>query len=357
KKQLFVMITGVTIDLLSFLNTPSYRNRVLAIGIGTAGCRIASQLQHMSSSIGKFIYVSCDEQDFPQIGERILIPLGVLGKLSPKVVRGAALKYLKNIDELMKDSFLIFLISGLGGSVGTGLAPLLAERIHKSGALGVGIFTMPFKFEKDKHFYSAITLQRLKGLMDAMIIIDNDEILESMKELPIIDSYKSINRLIASALNSMIEASAESGLNVGIRKFIDTVKCNGYSILCLSQSSSINRGEEAIIGAIHSLYRVADPEKATKAILFLMGGSVSLNEVSTVISRLNSLVGNGAVEIHYGVNNNLSTNSLLTVALLTSGFPKTKFDDYDPFAKIPYNIDDEVDISIDLELPKLERID
>ncbi|MCX8191300.1 MAG: hypothetical protein N3F06_00650, partial [Nitrososphaerales archaeon] len=338
---------GGTVDLLNFLNTPSYRNRVLAIGIGTAGCRIASQLQHMSNLIGKFVYVSCDEEDFPQstIGERVLIPLEVLGKVSPKVIRGATLKYLPYFDELLKDSFLIFLISGLGGSVGTGLAPFLAERIHKSGAFGVGIFVMPFRFEKNKHFYAGTALRKLKSSMDAMIIIDNDGILESMGELPIRDSYRSINRLIASALNSMIEASAESELNVGIRKFIDTVRCNGYSILCLSRSSSTNRCEEAVIGAIRSLYRVADPEKATKAILFLMGGGVSANEISMAVSRLNSLVGDGAVEIHYGVGNSLGTNSLLTVALLTSGFSKTKFDEYDPLSKIPYNIDDQLDIS------------
>ena len=56
------------------------------------------------------------------------------------------------------------------------------------------------------------------------------------------------------------------------------------------------------------------------------------------VKRLGSMINNQAVDVEYGVN--YSGTAQLQVSLLASGFKSTKYDEYDPLAKVLARQDD-----------------
>ncbi|MCP8307770.1 MAG: hypothetical protein H3Z52_02675 [archaeon] len=331
---------------------------ISALGIGSAGCRILSYLHRSSILIENFIYISCDEQDlsYSPLGEKILINSDICSPRSPSAIRGIAIGYIDQIRKVLADSKYVFIISGLGGNIGSGLSPFLAKVAKESKAIVISIVAMPFKFEKNKHFYAGVALRQIRKLSDAVIIIDNDSLLERVPKEPMLDVYALVNEKISTALNKLIETPQGKEVGVGLKKFIETINREGYAILSVYESFKAT--EEAVAEASRSVHQIAKPDQASNAILCIMSnGKVSTEDVSTSVSRIGSLFGNGSIEIQYGIS--MSNRQGLTAILLTSGFKDTKFSDYDPMAKIlhRFELDEDLDTNLNVKLPKISHLE
>jgi cell division GTPase FtsZ len=328
---------------------------MIAIGVGTAGCRILSQLHHSSTIIERFVYVSCDEYDLcnSPLGDKILIDPEKCLPRSPSAIRGMAMGYVEQMKSILAGSKYVFIISGLGGSIGSGLSPLLAKVAKESKATVVSIMAMPFKFEKQRHFHAGVALRKIREISDAVIIVDNDSLPEKVPKEPLLDVYESINRKISVALNRLIEAPQGKDIGVGLRKFIEIVNQGGYAILSVCES--LKATEEAVDGVGRTIYQIADPNQASKAILCLMSNGITTEEVATSVDRLGALFGNGSIEIQYGIS--ISNGPGVKAILLTSGFMDTKFCDYDPMTRILYDLDKDLDVGLRVELPNMTYLD
>ena len=126
------------------------RTKIAAVGVGSAGIKIVSLLSRKPLVVDRCLYVSCDPGDFSTVEPKdtILIESQVEQKLTPAIVRGLALGSAEALREAVSRSKLVFVVAGLGGATGSGLAPLIASIAQKCGATVVGIAVMPFGFEK-----------------------------------------------------------------------------------------------------------------------------------------------------------------------------------------------------------------
>ena len=337
---------------------PPNADKVLAIGFGTAGCRILAHLERTNLGIDNHVYVSCEKKDldYSSKSKKIFMDIGFTGNRTPSYVRGVAHGYMREIREILGDARLVFLVSGLGGCTGSGLTPLVSKVAKEEGIPTISVIITPFGFEKSKHFYTGIALKKVKENSDAVIIADNDMISSDKPQMPIPEFYSIINKRISTALSRIVESSGE--LNVGMNRLLDTITNRGYSILSIGTSSSINKAEEATVRAVESVYSVVEPDEANSAILHLMGDKrITANEVETSTSRLNTMLGKGSLEVYQGFNTN--GGDAMTAVLLTSGFKSTKFDNYDPLEKILHNnqIDSDMDCGIDAKLSTLVQIE
>ncbi|MGI0090318.1 MAG: hypothetical protein ACREBS_01290, partial [Nitrososphaerales archaeon] len=103
-------------------SNPGYGRKVAVFGVGSAGCKIANQLSKESKLLEHFVYLTCDDHDVANItnGEKILLNATGSGKSSPFQVRGIARDKISEIRQNLVDSEVAFIISGLGGSDGSG---------------------------------------------------------------------------------------------------------------------------------------------------------------------------------------------------------------------------------------------
>jgi len=334
---------------------------ITAVGIGTAGNRIVSLLSRQSLLVNRFAYVSCDRDDLSNTGtgEKILIESPVDQKLTPAMVRGLALGSHKRIMDVVENSKVVFVVAGLGGATGSGLSPLVASIARDTGATTVGVAVMPFEFESKLKFYAGISLKRLRAASRGVIVIDNDTLMRASPEDSTLTSlYDSANREAVNALGSLLSKCSETSVSVGLNKLLGTVLQDGYSLLGVSDSASIDKAEEALAGAVISIGKLAEAKEVSRAVVMLCGdASLSGQEVGLVVKRLGSMINNQMVDVEYGVN--YSGTAQLQVNLLASGFTSTKYDDYDPLGKVlaGRTIDDEMDSTLPLGLEFLESCD
>jgi cell division protein FtsZ len=280
-------------------------------------------------------------------------------KLTPAIVRGLALRSCPSISEALSGSKVVFVVAGLGGATGSGLAPLVASLALGSGATTVGVAVMPFEFEKKLKFYAGVSLRRLRASSKGVVVIDNDTLmLSSPEDSTLATLYDSTNKAVVKALGSLLAKSSEGNKSVGMNKLLGTILQDGYALLGVSSSSAADKAEDALAGAVVSLGKLAEAKEANRAVVSLHGdSSLSAREVGLAVGRLGSLMDNQGIDVEYGVDYNGSAQ--LQVSLLASGFRSTKYDDYDPLAKVLGDkvIDDEMDAALPEGLEALPSCD
>ncbi len=334
---------------------------VTAVGIGSAGCRIVSLLSRQPLLVHRFVYVSCDRDDITSCcgGEKILVDSPVDQKLTPAMVRGLAMRFRPEISSAISGSKVVFVVAGLGGATGSGLSPVIAEISRDLGATTVGVAVMPFDYEGKLKFYAGTSLKRLRAASRGVIVIDNETLMKSSPEDSTLTGlYDSANNEAVYALGSLLSKSSETSVSVGLNKLLGTVQQDGYSLLGVSTSGSIDKAEEALAGAVLSISKLAEAKEASRAVVILRGdASISAQEVGLAVKMLGSMMNNNAVDVEYGVN--YSGTARLQVSLLASGFTSTKYDEYDPIGRIlvGMSIDDEMDASLPVGLDSLQPCD
>lgn len=297
----------------------------------------------------RFVYVSCDEGDltFADPQDSILLESPVDQKLSPSLVRGLANASISRIREALAGSKVVFVVAGLGGATGSGLSPLVASLASEGGAITVGVAMMPFEFEKKMKFYAGVSLKHLRAASRGVIVVDNDVLMSSTGDSTLTGLYDSANRQAVKALGSLLSRSSGTSVAVGLNKVLATVLQEGYSLLGVSNSGTVDKAEDALAGAVLSIGKLAEAKEASHAVVILNGNSsLSGKEVGLVVGRLGSMINNQSVDVEYGVK--YSGSSQLQVSLLASGFTSTKYDDYDPLNKILGKrvIDGEMDFAL-----------
>jgi cell division protein FtsZ len=330
-------------------SAPGYGRKVAVVCIGSAGCKIGSQLSKESRLLEHFVYISCDDHDIANItkGERLLIDLGTHGKSTPYHLRGVVREKMPQIRQLISDSDIVFVISGLGGSVGSAIAPLIVEESNAKGAVSVGIMVMPYNFEKSKHFFAGSALKQVRKFASGVIVIDNDELLE--EDMPVIDAYALVNQKIALALNKLLGATEAHEFSIGLNNVVNFVKTNSYSVLCLGDSTLMSEYRAAVMNAASHFDRTVDKTQASKSLVHLCADkSITMNDLVTSIGGLSGVLGSGSMQIEYGLSANSSM--VATAIIMATGFATTKFDSYDPIdgalGKNSLNIDEEMDESV-----------
>jgi cell division protein FtsZ len=311
-------------------SNPGYGRKVAVIGVGSAGCRISNQLSKESRLLEHFVYVTCDDHDVANVtkGEKILVDTKGRNKSTPYDVRGFAISKIPELRQQIKDSELVFIISGLGGAVGTGLAPLVAREVKEKGSISVAILVMPFSFERSKHYFAGGALKQLRSYASGVILIDNDELLEN-KDIPAIDAFSLVNQKISLALNKFLGSTEKYEYSIGLNNVVSFVKSNSYCVLCIGEDYETAECRKAVLNAAGHFDRIVDKSEAAKSIVHVIGDkSVTMNELVGSIGGLSGILGNGTMQIEYGFSANSKVSS--AAFIMASGFSSTKFDYYDP---------------------------
>jgi cell division protein FtsZ len=335
-------------------------SEVVAVGIGSAGIRIVSALSKENTSLGKFAYVTCDSADLEAAGEgmRVLIESPIVQKPSPSMVRGLAIPYQGAIKEIVEDAKAVFVVAGLGGATGSGLAPVVAQLARESGIDAFSIAVMPFEFEKKLRFYAGLALKKLRSISNGVVVVDNDTLFNSGSDVTLKQLHELANAEAVKALTSLLARQSQESIPVGLNKVLGTISNHGYSFLTSATSGSVDKAEEALSRAMIGIAKNAEMKNASHAVVVLTGdSSLSAGETALAVRRLGSMFGNPALDVEYAVS--YRGGSQLQVSVLASGFVETKYDAYDPIDAVlgGKSIDDSLDYSLVGGLEKLRHCD
>ena len=327
-------------------------SEIIFVGLGDFGCRILSKIEQQNHNIASFCYLSNNVNDFPKstTGEKLEIVLNIGGKLSPAHIRGIVLSQLEALSSKFKTSKLVIIVSSADGGLGSALLPYLSNVCSNNNVKCLSILSMPFSFEKQKHFNAGLTLRHSKQYSDGIILINKDEIFNAFPQIPIVQAYDFVDDKIAFSISSLLGPNDYGDIN--LHNLFEITERNNFSVLSIGESKNTsNNSDIAVKGALKMLSKTANPSSADRVLLFLNSGQqLSTSDVASSINSVRGLIGKKLSHFTHGYK---TSDSIQTTAIvLSSGFQSTIFDDYDPLSTLlaGKEIDDDLECNLDVDI-------
>jgi cell division protein FtsZ len=268
---------------------------IKVVGCGGGGNNTINRITEVGITGAETIAINTDAQDllYTTSDHKILIGRDVTkgwgAGADPKVGEQAARENEQEIKEAVKGSDMVFVTCGLGGGTGTGSAPIVADLAKKTGALTVGIVTMPFSMEGRRRFENALTgLERLENVVDTLIVIPNDKLLELAPDLPVQTAFKIADEILTNAVKGIAEMVTKPGLiNLDFADIRAIMTNGGVSLIGMGESDTQDRATESVDKAVKNPLLDVDITGANGALINICGGpDFTLQEAKKVVENV-----------------------------------------------------------------------
>ena len=280
-----------------------HQARIKVIGIGGGGNNTLDRINEIGVEGAKSIAINTDAQDLieTKADKKILIgkelTKGLGAGSSPRVGEESAKEQEKEIREALKDSDMIFITSGMGGGTGTGSAPVVAEIAKKSGALVVGVVTVPFAMEGSRRYDNAIHgIQKMEKYVDTLIVIPNEKLLEIAPNLPLHTAFKLADEVLTNAVKGITELVTKNGLiNLDFADIKAVMTDAGVAMIGLGEADSENKSEESVERALNNPLLDVELKNATGALVNVTGGNdMTLEDAKKIVAKISETLDDDA---------------------------------------------------------------
>jgi cell division protein FtsZ len=217
---------------------------------------------------------------------------------NPVVGCEAAKESVQDITRILQNhAEMVFIAAGMGGGTGTGAAPIVAQIAQELDLLTVAIVTIPFLFEGEKRVKQAIDgLHELKKHVDAMIIINNQKLIDIYGELEIMEAFKKADEVVTVAAKGIADIITKVGeVNVDFADVKSVMKNSGVAVMGTGYGKGENRAIDAVKNAINSpLLSNNDITGAKNLLVNIVSpkeSKTTTNEITEINSYLQNVAG------------------------------------------------------------------
>ncbi|MFZ1970617.1 MAG: cell division protein FtsZ [Candidatus Nanoarchaeia archaeon] len=286
---------------INFDELKAGKANIKVIGVGGCGCNTITWLFNKGIN-GATVYgvntdalhlsvTKADEKVL--IGKELTRGLGAGGM--PQRAREAAKEAIVELKKAVAGADMVFILGGMGGGTGTGAAPVVAQLAKESGAVVIGVVTMPFESEKARIDKAEFGLQELRECTDTTIVLDNNRLVDIAGQLPIEAAFAVANELVSTMVKGIVETiTLPSLINLDYADVSAIMKNGGVAVIGIGESdSSSHRVTEAVQQALTNPLLDVDYKGATGALIHVTcGPDLKLEEFDqigrTVSENLNN---------------------------------------------------------------------
>ncbi|MDZ4226845.1 MAG: cell division protein FtsZ [Patescibacteria group bacterium] len=307
--------------------------RIRVVGVGGSG---GNAVNHMVSSQVHgvdFISINTDGQDLHKskakrqihIGKNLTRGLGA--GMNAELGKQAAEETREEIQEVLKNSDMVFITCGMGGGTGTGAAPVVAKVARELGALTVGVVTRPFSFEGQQRMRLAEAgLAEMRKAVDALIIIPNDKLLAIVsRETGIKNAFAMCDDILKQAVEGISDLITQTGIiNVDFADVRTIMQGAGSALMGIGVAMGEHRAETAAHAAINSPLLEVSIHGA-KGVLFSIAGGEDLGmlEVQDAATVITEAIDSDAKVIFGAVTDTSLKKGQVRVTVIATGFPES----------------------------------
>ncbi len=163
-------------------------NRVETVAVNTDEEHLRKVDAHKKVLIGKDISFGRDASGFPEIGEH------------------CAEKAREVIKEALKGYDIVFVVAGMGGGTGTGVAPVVASVAREMNAITFAVPILPFDHEGEARRRVALDgVARLKEHANFTVVLDNNKLMSVGADLPVSEALKVVDRSVLRIVETMCD--------------------------------------------------------------------------------------------------------------------------------------------------------
>ena len=300
--------------------------RILVIGVGGAGNNAVNRMIDENVEGVELIAINTDKQALSlsrattkiQIGEKLTKGLGAGAK--PEIGASAVEENREEINDIIKDSDMVFVTCGMGGGTGTGAAPVVAEIARNLGILTVGVVTKPFSFEGNPRMNNAMNgIAKLRENVDTLIVIPNDKLLQICdKRTSIPDALKKADEVLQQGVQGVTDLINKPGLiNLDFADIQTVMREKGVAHIGIGKASGDNKAVDAIKQAMDSPLLETTVSGASD-IIVNFSGNVGIVEAYDAITYLTEQAGDEANIIFGTVDNDIAGEDV-SITIIATG--------------------------------------
>ena len=307
--------------------------KIKVIGVGGGGCNaINTMLTDYEIPGVEFMAFNTDAQTLKlskapvtlQLGENLTKGLGVGG--NQELGAQAAEESLDQIQEHLEGADMVFITAGMGGGTGTGAAPSIAGVAKNMGALTVAVVTKPFDFEGNRRREIAEEgINTLRDKVDTLIVVPNQRLLEiADANISFIEAMKMVDSVLAEGVNSISTLISQTGyINADFNDAKSVMQDAGTALMGIGRASGEKRAELAAREATSSPLLDMSIEGATGVLYNIVGGDLTLPEISLVSELIQEAVDPSA-NIKFGAQIDTSLGEEIVITIVATGFDEKK---------------------------------
>ncbi len=266
---------------------------IKVIGVGGCGSNAVTWLYNKGITGATVFCVNTDalHLSVTKADEKILIGKELTRGLGcggmPQRGREAAKEAIVDIKKAVSGADMVFIIAGEGGGTGTGAAPVIAQLAKETGAIVIGVVTMPFEAEKARIDKAEFGLQELREVSNTCIVLDNNRLVDIAGQLPIEQAFAVANELISTMVKGIVETiTLPSLINLDYADVSAIMKDGGVAVIGIGEADTQDRVNEAVKQALtHPLLDV-DYQGATGALIHITCGPDLKLEEFDLIGRI-----------------------------------------------------------------------
>lgn len=253
--------------------------KIAILGIGGGGSNIVTWMD--KKVVGaRTVVLNSDAQHLTtsQADERVLLGYSLTGGLGcggyPEQGVKAAEESAVEIENAIGDANLVFVTAALGGGTGTGASPVVARITRETGALTIGVVTIPFKVEGTRLGKAKEGLQKLLDVCDSVVVIDNNRLRKVAGKLPIREAFAVANQRVTDFINNITETLSVPGImNLDFADIKAIMMGAGICAVGFGEGHGGTKVEDSVSKALdNQLLDVEDISKATGALVHIEGG-------------------------------------------------------------------------------------
>jgi len=306
--------------------------RIKVVGVGGSGKNAINHMINNKVRGVEFIAVNTDAQDLHNtlakkkihVGKNLTRGLGT--GMNPELGRRAVEETQEEIQEALKGADMVFIAGGMGGGTYTGAAPRIAQIAKELGALTVGVATKPFFFEGNQRMRLAEQgLEELKKSVDAIIIIPNDRLLNSIDRTTTAkNAFSMCDDVLKQAVEGISDLITTPGIiNIDFADIKAVLENAGPALMGIGTATGEKRAEEAAKMAINSpLLEIS--MNGAKGVLFSIAGGDDLTmfEIQDAAKIITESADPNARIIFGTVRDDKLKKNELKITVIASGFPE-----------------------------------
>lgn len=308
---------------------------IKVLGIGGAGNNAVDRMAQTKIRGVDLIAINTDAQDLKKVRAHHKIRIGRestkgLGAgMNPELGKLAALESKEELLLVFQGTDMVFLAAGLGGGTGGGAIVPIAEMAKEQKILSVAVVTKPFSFEGGwRNRLADRALEALRGKVDTLLVIENDQILElASQDTTVLSAFWAADEILRQAVQGISDLIVVPGIiNVDFADVRSIMTSAGQAVFGLGKAKGEQRIEQALEAALHSPLLNMSIEGAHGVLFNVAGGDdLSLSEVNEAAQKIKEKLAPGATIIFGAVYDKNLKAGEVKITLIATGFQKGVF--------------------------------
>ncbi|MEK9171908.1 MAG: cell division protein FtsZ [Patescibacteria group bacterium] len=304
--------------------------RIKVVGVGGSGKNTVNHMINSKVRGVDFIAINTDAQDLHHslakkkihIGKNLTRGLGT--GMNPELGKRAIEETKEEVLEAIKGADMVFIAGGMGGGTASGACPIIARIAKENGCLTVAVVTKPFFFEGQQRMKIAeVAIDELKQAVDALIIIPNDRLLQTIeKNITAKNAFAVCDNILREAVEGISDLITTPGIiNIDFADIRSVMENAGAALMGIGSASGENRAVEAAKAAISSpLLEISI--NGAKGVLFSIAGGddVTMFEIQDAAKIITESVDPNAKIIFGTVRDDKLKKGELKITVIASNF-------------------------------------